>query len=444
MQTRGHQVGVWGLLISLVLLTLSPSAARAAAIDDIARDYAELALGALLLNDPAVEVDAKLAPQLAAARSARRDAARIGADAQRLMARLDALAKPHDALADVRRRSLRARLSALELNMRPVNPALPIEEEVQRRFGFTPRFRPLADYDAVLQRLEAAMPGEGALTDRIERMRRAAATPPDRIEPVFRAAMAECRRRTAARMPLADESVEVQFVDEATTPASAQYLGSGRSVIRISRTIPTDVDRLLQHACHEVYPGHHVHYMAMDRQLYRARGWPEFGVGIDSDPLVPVAEAVAEYGVGLAFPVEERIAFERDVLFPLAGLSMTDEAQWRAYHRARSDLLGASATIARDVLTGALDNEGAEQALIRYRLQTPQAAEHTVRMIRGFGSYLIASDFGWYAVDRTMRGRDAAEQWRLLQRLQREPMLLDDIARLGLLSDRGNVQAIEH
>ena len=51
-------------------------------------------------------------------------------------------------------------------------------------------------------------------------------------------------------------------------------------------------------------------------------------------------------------------------------------------------------------------------------------------MIAAFGTYLIASDFGWYAVDRAMRGKPVEEQWRLMQRMQREPMLLADILAL--------------
>ncbi|HYI43331.1 MAG TPA: hypothetical protein VD768_06890, partial [Sphingomicrobium sp.] len=181
---------------------------------------------------------------------------------------------------------------------------------------------------------------------------------------------------------------------------------------------------------HEAYPGHHAHYVAMDRELFRKRGWSEYGVGIDSDPLVPVAEAIAEHGVSLAFPIEERIAFERDVLYPILGRKMQNEEQWRAFFAARPALLGSTATIARDFIENRIDEETAVQRLIRYRLQTPEAARQTVKMLKAFGAYLIASDFGWYAVDRAMKKRNLGEQWRLLKRMQREPMLLADILKL--------------
>lgn len=418
------------LLSGLILFLGGAAPVRADPVDEIALGYAELALGVQLLQSPDVEAEAGLAEQLTSARAAARTSAQIGEAAEALIGRLDALAPPDDPLTGMRRRSLRARLSALELGARPPEELLDIMEEVQRRFGFRPQFPALADYDAALAGLEATMPGNGTLPERIGSMRRSAAVPADRIEAVFNAALAECRRRTGMHIPLEAETVEVQFVDDDLTPAMALYRGSGRGIVRISRVIPTDVDRLLQHACHEAYPGHHVHFLAMDRAMYRARGWPEYGVAMDSDPIVPVAEAIAEYGVYLAFPVEERIAFERDVLFPLAGLTMENEDQWRAYLTARPRLLGSSATIARDFLAGVIDEAAARQLLVKYRLQTPEAAAQTTQMISAFGSYLIASDFGWYAVEQVMRDKSPDEQWALLRRLQSEPMLLSDIVAL--------------
>lgn len=418
------------VLTGLILVCIGAGPARADPLDDIARQYAELALGALLLQSADVDIDKGLADELASARRQARDAAQIGGMAEELVRDLDALPPFEDPLTDMRRRSLRARLTALDLGARPPAERLPMEEEVERRFGFLPQFPALTDYDAVLAELEATMPGAGTLSERIEAMRRSAAVPPDRIEPVFRAALAECRRRTALHAPLDAETVDVEFVDDDLTPAVAMYRGDGRSIVRISRVIPADVDRLLQNACHEAYPGHHVHLLTVDRALYRARGWPEWGVAIDSEPLFPVAEAIAEYGVYLAFPVEERVAFARDVLYPLAGLTMQNEDQWQAYLTARPRLLGSTATIARDFLTGGIDEETARERLIRYRLQTPEAAQQTVRMISAFGPFLIASDFGWYAVTQVMRDKSPEEQWALLRRMQSEPMLLSDILAL--------------
>jgi hypothetical protein len=420
-----------------LLLLVAPLGSQAAPpnvrdLNSFARDYVELAFGAYLLGGGKEDIDTARPEELAKAKAAKRNAGQISGEVNELLKGLDSLKTPEDRLSQMRKRSLRARLVSLRHGLRPADaPKLPVEEDVRLRFGFTPRFLPLTDYDPAVQRLDAAMAGPGTLPERIAALRRTAAVPPGKIEPVFRAAITECRKRTARHLDLRDESVDVRFVKDDLTPAQAEYVGRGKSIVSISTAIPTDVDRLLQHACHEVYPGHHAHFLAMDRVLHRERGWPEYGAAMGADPMMPAAEAVAEYGVGLAFPVEERIAFERDVLYPLAGLKMQDEAHWRALLTARSEMLGSSATIARDYLMGKIDDEAAAALLMRYRLQPPEAARQTVKMISAFGSYIIASDFGWFAVDRAFRGKSHDERWRLLKQLQREPMLLEDIVDLA-------------
>ncbi|MXP42592.1 hypothetical protein GRI75_13180 [Altererythrobacter soli] len=420
------------LLLALLSLPLHASPSKPSDVDSVARAYIELALGAYLLNGGDGDVATPRQEELARAKAAKRSAAQIAQEAAALVEALDALPAPPDRLTQMRHRSLRARLVSLEHGQRPADAnTSDVADDVRLRFGFTADFPALSDYDAALARLDAAMPGPGTLPERIAALRATAAVTPERIEPVFRAAVAECRRRTAPHLDLAEESVDIRFVPDDLTPAQAEYVGGGKSIVSISTVIPTDVDRLLQHACHEVYPGHHAHMLALDRELYRLRGWPEYGAAMAADPVIPAAEAIAEYGVGLAFPVDERIAFQRDVLYPLAGLTMRNEEQWRAYLSARPEVLGATATVARDFLSGAIDEETAVTLLMRYRLQSREAARQTAKMIGAFGSYLIASDFGWFAVDRALRDKPREEQWRLLKQLQREPALLEDVVALG-------------
>ena len=52
-------------------------------------------------------------------------------------------------------------------------------------------------------------------------------------------------------------------------------------------------------------------------------------------------------------------------------------------------------------------------------------------MVDAFGVDIIASEQGWLAIDRAFAGKVIDEQWRLLQRIEEEPMLLDDVRALG-------------
>ncbi|HEX6576402.1 MAG TPA: hypothetical protein VF042_15650, partial [Gemmatimonadaceae bacterium] len=127
----------------------------------------------------------------------------------------------------------------------------------------------------------------------------------------------------------------------------------------------------------------------------------------------------------------ERVAFEKSVLYPLAGLAMVRPDEWQAYFEARSGVLGATSTIARDYLEKKITAEQAQKLFGRYRLMSASAASQLMPMVDWLGSYIIASDLGWMTIDRALRSRPVAEQWQIFGRLMREPVLLGDIAKLG-------------
>ena len=69
-------------------------------------------------------------------------------------------------------------------------------DEAEALFGIRPELRPLASYDPILAEIDALLPGEGSLTDRVIAFRADFVSPKDRLQPVMDAAIAECRRRT--------------------------------------------------------------------------------------------------------------------------------------------------------------------------------------------------------------------------------------------------------
>ena len=83
---------------------------------------------------------------------------------------------------------------------------------------------------------------------------------------------------------------------------------------------PVPLDRAIDLACHEGYPGHHVYNALLEQALVHDRGWVEISMYPLFSPQSLIAEGSANYGIDMAFPSAERTAFERDSLFPLAGL----------------------------------------------------------------------------------------------------------------------------
>ena len=76
--------------------------------------------------------------------------------------------------------------------------------------------------------------------------------------------------------------------------------------------LPITIDRAIDLACHEGYPGHHVYNALLEKHLVRDRGWVEFSVYPLFSPQSLIAEGTANFGIEVAFPGDERTAFERE------------------------------------------------------------------------------------------------------------------------------------
>lgn len=417
-----------------LILGLSAMRVEAAApiLDQIAKDYVALAAQAALIEPDSFSVGDELPIIAEQAKAHPLGRAAVVSRLEELVRRLDRVKPSTDALEAMRRRNLRAHIVSLALQLQPAKlAAMPVAERVRQIYGFDPIFAPLVNYDAAIDALDKTLPGRGSLSDRIDAMKKRAQVPADKIAAVVGTAVAECRRRASMHLRMPKEELAITYPADPLVPGQSNYLGGGKGTMAVSTVVPADVDRLLALSCHEAYPGHHTNYASMDTNLWKARHWPEIKVAMPFEPQFAVSDAISEYGVGLNFPLDERMRYEREVLYPLAGLTMQDEAAWRAFISARSSVLGATSTVIRDYLDKKIDAATAKELSMRYRLMNPRSAELLIKMVNAFGIDIIASDQGWLAVDRAFAGKPVDEQWRLLQRMEEEPMLLDDVRALA-------------
>ena len=96
----------------------------------------------------------------------------------------------------------------------------------------------------------------------------------------------------------------------------------------------------------------------------------------------------------MAFPGDERLEFERDVLFPLAGLDPATAASYQRVRElmARMDYAGNEA--ARLYIDGDVDADGASDWLVRYAMYSPAGARQRLRFIDQYRSYVINYNLG--------------------------------------------------
>jgi hypothetical protein len=279
----------------------------------------------------------------------------------------------------------------------------------------------------------AAVPGEGALAERIEAFRQGFVIPRDRLDGVFKAAIDECRRRTLEHVALpAEESFKVEYVTGKSWSGYNWYQGHFHSVIQVNTDLPIFIDRAIDLACHEGYPGHHVYNVLLEKHLVRDRGWIELSVYPLFSPQSLIAEGTANFGIEVAFPGEERTAFERERLYPLAGLDPARAARYAEVQRLLQGLGYAGNEAARQYLDGEISRQDAEAWLVRYALMSPERAAQRVRFIDQYRSYVINYNLGQDLVRRSIESRGGtvdhpAKRWEELVKLISSPRLPSDL-----------------
>jgi hypothetical protein len=277
------------------------------------------------------------------------------------------------------------------------------------------------------------------LPTRFEADRRQFIVPPDRRRVVFEAALQECRSRTRAHWTLPEaERLEVTW-DLGAPAAWHRYEGHSRSTLTINPAAMTFIDNAIDLACHEGYPGHHVQFLLREAAATDRHGLPiEDTIALLRSPLAMLREAAASYAVDLAFPPEERRRFEREVLFPLAGLDpATADADFDARSVVR-EREPAIIPILRDYRDGRLTTADASERLERQALVTsPQAL---LRFVDDLGPYVLGytvarNRLASYVAAETRAGRGDA--WTVLATLLKSPdpaRVLNSTSSTSLLS----------
>ena len=301
------------------------------------------------------------------------------------------------------------------------------DKEAMLLYDVQPPNNSIEYFDTILAQLNTKLPGDGTVGERYNKYAKQFVIPKDKIDILFTTAIAEARKRTLANFTLpANENFVLEYVTEKSWSAYNYYKGDGQSLIQINTDFPIFIDRVIDLACHEGYPGHHVFNALLERNLVVDKGWLEFSVYPLFSPQSLIAEGSANYGIEVAFPGATRIQYERDVLFPLAGI---DPAKVQAYYEIqalRSNLNYAGNEVARQYLNGNIDRERAASMLEKYLLYSPDRALQRTRFIDQYRSYVINYNLGKDLVADYMEAKgggteNPAKAWQIFETLLSNP-----------------------
>lgn len=286
-------------------------------------------------------------------------------------------------------------------------------------------------YNILVDALDNKLPGDGTVQERFQALANRFIIPKDKLDTVFRASIAECRKRTLAHYKLPEEEdFALEFVTNKSWNGYNWYKGNYQSLIQINTDLDIFIDRAIDVGSHESYPGHHVYNMLLEKNLYRDKGLVEFSIYPLYSPQSLIAEGSANYGIDVVFPGKDKVDFAREVLLPLAGLDTIGIGLYFDALDTKGKLNYVRNDVGRGLLSGAMTEEEALRWLETYGLYNHETAVKSISFIRNQRSYVINYNHGMDVVARYIEkngGNDPAIRWKVFETLLSQQIRVIDL-----------------
>ncbi|HEY0490598.1 MAG TPA: hypothetical protein VGD30_13885 [Telluria sp.] len=422
-------------IVGAVAMLLA-SSAFAASVQDVAERYMKLVL-AVGVHDSSY-VDAYYGPP-ELQKQAADDKKTLAAIRDEVDAALKDLATQKAANADeaLRIEFLNKQLSSMLTRIDMLNgKKFSFDDETERLYDAVSPHYDRAHYMKLVGEIDKLLPGKGSVPERLAAFRAKMVIPKDKLKPVFDASIKECRVRSEKYIDLpANENFVLEFVSNKPWSGYNWYKGNAQSLIQINTEFPIYIDRAVDLGCHEGYPGHHAYNALLEKSLVKDKGWTEFSVYPLYSPMSLIAEGSANYGIEMAFSEAERLAFERDVLFPMAGLDPKLAKKYADLRKLLGKLSYADNDAAMNYLNGKWTKEQTIDWLVNVQLYPPEKAGQRVSFYDGLRGYVINYNLGKDLVakyvERHVTSKDPvkarAQKWAAFKQLLSSPRLASGI-----------------
>ena len=304
------------------------------------------------------------------------------------------------------------------------------DDEAKKLYDAVPPKYSEKHFITIINELKKVLPaGKGSVQERYEAFKKDFIIPKEKLDTVFTSAITECRNRTKQFIALPEnERFTVEYVTDKAWSGYNWYKGDAHSVIQVNTDFPIYIDRAIDLAAHEGYPGHHVYNVLLESELLKKKHWIEFCVYPLFSPQSLIAEGSANYGIEVVFTKKERMKFEKEVLFPLAGLDPGKVEQYYEVQDLIAQLGYAGNEAARGYLNGKLTKKQAINWLVKYAMFEPKRAEQRIRFIEKYRAYVINYNLGQdlvkkYVEKKAGKNPTAEKRWKVFTDLLSSPRM---------------------
>lgn len=308
------------------------------------------------------------------------------------------------------------------------------DQEAKALYDAEPPIYPKEHFQKIINELDKILPGKGSVAERLKEFKKDFIIPNDKLEKVLNTTIEEARKRTLQHIKLPNkETFKLEFVTNKSWGGYNWYKGNYFSLIQVNTDLPIYIDRAIDLACHEGYPGHHVYNILLEQNLYKKLGWIEFSVYVLFSPQSLIAEGTANYGVEVDFPGNSKLKFEKEILYPLAGLDSSKADEYNEVLELTSQLNYSNNEAARNYLNGTWDKDQTIEWLKNYSLRSQESAEKYLSFIKKYRSYVINYNLGKDIVKNYIEKNGGTaehpeKRWELFEKLISTPQTASNLA----------------
>lgn len=418
------------VIILVLIITSCKSNSNPPSINSIAEDYVKLVLEIGQYNH--AFVDAYFGPEEWKPTEPKSETLPLDNFLQRantLISQCDALLALDDPNLEITRiNMLKKQLIAVRTKTEMIGGKVyTFDQEAKLLYDAEPPHFSESHFNELLVGLDTLLAGEGDLPSRYNNFMAEFIIPKEKLDTVFRVAIDESRKITKEYFELPEnENFVLEYVNDKIWSGYNYYQGNAQSLIQINTDFPIYISRAIDLASHEGYPGHHIYMMLTEQNLVNTKGWTEYSVYPLFSPSSLIAEGSANYGIDVVFPGDKRIEFEKEHLFPIAGMDVNKANMFYEVQDLMSKLNYARNETARAYLNGDLSRENAIKQIEKYSLFTPQKAEQSVRFIEANRSYVINYNLGKDLVARHVEllggsYSNPEKRWKVFKELLSNP-----------------------
>jgi hypothetical protein len=153
---------------------------------------------------------------------------------------------------------------------------------------------------------------------------------------------------------------------------------------------------------------------------------------IEASIFLGLDEGTAVFGSELVMPYQQRLIFEREVLFPMAGLDPNRVEEYYQIDKFTRKLRYAATEAARKYLDGSFSDEEAISWLMTNELISRERALQRLKFFRQYRSYVINYTIGYTIVKHYIESNGGTSdnielRWKLFSELLSAPLTPSDL-----------------